>query len=111
MPVMVGAVGEILKALVVTVPPGVVIVIGPVAAPPPGTTNVMVLSFKTRNETGAPFSVRDVAPVKPEPVTVIVVPPTALAGLKLLKVGAGATLSSFLQPASHKLPTTTLAPV
>lgn len=109
MPVIVGAVGDMLKALVVTVPPGVTMVMVPVAEPL-GTVNVMVLSFTTKNPTGALANCTDVAPVKPEPVIVTIVPATALAGVKLVKVGAGVTTSSFLQLASHRVPSTTLAP-
>jgi len=108
--VMVGAVGDMLKGAVVTVPPGASIVIGPVIEPPRGTVKVIVVSFTTRNATGAVPSVTDVAPVKPEPVMVITAPPTPVAGLKPVTVGGAMVGSSFLQPASHKLPTTTLAP-
>lgn len=108
--VMVGAVGEMLKGLEVTVPLGVTIVMVPVALPPPGTTNVIVVSFTTKNEMADVPSSTEVAPVKPEPVIVTSVPPTPVVGLKLAIVGGAMVGSSFLQPASHKLPTTTLAP-
>jgi hypothetical protein len=108
--VMVGAVGDILKGLVMTVPPGASMVMGPVVEPPKGTVNVMVVSFTTRNATGAVPSVTDLVPVKPEPVIVITAPPTPVVGVKLVTVGGAIVGSSFLQLASHRLPTTTLAP-
>jgi hypothetical protein len=53
-----------------------------------------------------------VAPVKLRPVTVTVVPGIPLAGLKLVMPGGvGVTAgSSFLQLASHNVPTTAPAP-
>ena len=75
--------------VLVAVPPPVVTAIVPLVAPA-GTAKVMVLASTTvKPVTATPFSVRAVAPVKNEPVTVTVVPTGPLVGVKLAMSGAG----------------------
>ena len=73
------------------VPVPLVTAIGPLVAPV-GTFAVSVVAETTAN-VGAetPLNVTCVAPVKPEPVTVTVVPTGPDAGLKLVTAGAVAT--------------------
>jgi hypothetical protein len=94
------------------VPTGVVIAMGPLAAPD-GTVNVRLVGLTRVKVTGVlAASSTAVAPVKLIPVTVTIVPGIPLVGVKLIiPGGAGLAVgSSFLQLASHSVPTTALAP-
>ena len=73
--------------VVVAVPPGVVTAIGPVAAPV-GTVAVSDVSDTTVNGALVPAKVTLVAPVKPVPLIVTVVPTGPLVGLNDAMVGA-----------------------
>jgi hypothetical protein len=94
------------------VPTGVLMAMVPLAAPD-GTIKVRLVELTSVNVAGVlAASSTAVAPVKLRPVTVTVVPGTPLVGLKLvIPGGPGVTAgSSFLQLASHRVPTTALAP-
>ena len=76
-------------AVLVAVPPGVVMAIRPLLAPA-GTTKVSVVALTTVNPLMlAPLSLMAVAPVKFVPVTVTTVPGPPAVGVKLAMVGAG----------------------
>jgi hypothetical protein len=95
-------------AWLLALPPGVVTVKGPVVAPG-GTTTVIVVSLTITEEISDLPSETLMALEKPVPANVTVVPGRPLAGLKLMEVGGVGGVSSFLQPASHRLPATALA--
>lgn len=73
----------------VALPPGVVTVIGPLAAPL-GTVAVICVSEFTANVAAVPLKVTDVAPVNPVPVIVTLSPVAPLVGVKEPMAGAGA---------------------
>jgi hypothetical protein len=72
-----------------TVPPGVVTVIGPVVAPA-GTLVMISEATSVVTVAGVPLKVTEVAPVRPEPRMVTEVPILPDAGVMLLMVGGGA---------------------
>lgn len=75
--------------LLVAVPLGVVTLTRPELAPA-GTTNDKTIGLATvKLETGTPFSVSAVAPLKLAPSIVTVVPARPLVGVKLVIAGAG----------------------
>jgi hypothetical protein len=82
-------------SLLVAVPPGVVTVIVPLDAPA-GTVAAIDESEPTENEALAPANLTAVAPVKPEPPIVTLVPTGPLVGLNPLIVGAGTTVKLAL---------------
>jgi hypothetical protein len=88
--VMVMGLGSTVKAtLLVPVPPGpVTTIVATPAVAAVGTTKVRVVELVTLSVVVMPFSVTLVAPVKLVPVTVTTVPGSALAGAKLVIVGA-----------------------
>lgn len=112
--VMVGATTGVVVIVngsaVETGPLGVPTTIRPLGTPL-GTTNVRLVSLSTVYDTLTLPSCTAVAPVKRVPVTVTVVPAMPLVGVKLVIVGRATGSLSFLQLASHKLPSATLAPV
>ena len=73
--------------VLVPVPPGPVTATAPVVAPA-GTVVLIELSLVTVNAAAVPLNVTEVAPVKPEPLTVTAVPTGPLAGLKPETAGA-----------------------
>jgi hypothetical protein len=73
--------------LLVAVPPGVVILIGPLVAPV-GTVAVIWVAELTVNTEARPLNVTAVAPVKRDPVIVTRVPTGPFVGVKELIVGA-----------------------
>src|SRR6185312_15779089 len=94
----------------VAVPPAVVTLRGPLVAPA-GTTAVSWLSESTvKLLASVPLKLTRLAPVKPLPVSVTVLPAALLVGVKLVSVGAGGgvpepttlTLSSSLLAAVAK---------
>jgi hypothetical protein len=92
--------GLTLKLVVlVPVPPGVVTAIGPVVAPL-GTLVAMDVSFVTEKLAPIPPNVTDVAPVKPDPVKVTVVPTMPLGGVKLVTTGEAAKATVGASPAT-----------
>ena len=91
-------------------PPGVTTVIAAVWAVA-GTVKVMVVAFTTVKVAATVPTTRLVALVRLVPVRVMVTPGIPLVGEKLASVGAAGGASSFLQPASHRLPKAALAPV
>jgi hypothetical protein len=84
--------GKTAKArLLVAFPPGVVAVIGPDDGAAAGTAAVILISDWTLNAAATPPNFTAVAPVKPEPVIVTLVPIVPEDGLNELTTGAAAT--------------------
>jgi hypothetical protein len=77
--------------VLVAVPPGVVTLSRPDVTLG-GTTNVSVVAFTTVKLTGSPLRVTAVVFVRSVPITVTVVPTSPLAGLKLIRIGAGVVI-------------------
>jgi hypothetical protein len=73
---------------VVVVPPEVPTVMGPLLAPA-GTVALMAVSELTLNVAAVPLKLTVLAPVKPDPVMVTVVPTAPLTGVNALTDGAG----------------------
>ena len=90
-----GTVGTVTVKLLVLValPAGVVTVTGPVAAPA-GTTAWIAASDCTVKVALNPLNVTEVAPVRPEPLIVTLVPTAPLAGAKLAIVGGETTVNA-----------------
>jgi hypothetical protein len=87
--VIAGAGGRTVKLVpLVAVPPGVVTLIEPLAAPA-GTVAVICVAESTVYVAAAPLNATAVAPVRFVPVIVTVLPAAPLVGLKLPIVGAG----------------------
>jgi hypothetical protein len=81
--------------VLVAVPFGVVTPTGPLVAPA-GTVAVIWLSLSTRKLAAVPLKSTVLAPVKPLPAIVTLVPTGPLAGLKPLTAGGGATVKLVL---------------
>ena len=77
------------------VPPGVVTLIGPVVAPA-GAVACIVASEVTVKLAALPLNVTAVAPVKLVPLIVTLVPTRPFVGVKLVMIGAGITMKSFV---------------
>jgi hypothetical protein len=77
------------------VPPGVVTLIGPVVAPA-GAVACIVVSEVTVKLAALPLNVTAVAPVKLVPLIVTLVPTRPFVGVKLVMIGAGITMKSFV---------------
>ena len=78
--------------VVVTVPPGVVIVIGPVVAPVGTVAVIWVAEFTTTLVAVIPLNLTTVVPIKPEPEITTEVPVGPEVGVKDVIVGAGGVL-------------------
>ena len=77
----------------VAVPAGVVTLTDPLAAPA-GTNAWIAMSDRTVNVALTPLNVTEVAPVRPEPLIVTLVPTAPLAGAKLAIVGGETTVNA-----------------
>lgn len=85
-------VAKIVKSrALLTVPPGVMIVILPVVAPT-GTVAKMTVVLLTVKDAAFPLKDTAVAPVKFIPVSSTSFPTRPLSGVKLLRIGAGITV-------------------
>ena len=78
--------------VVVTVPPGVVIVIGPVVAPVGTVAVIWVAEFTTTLVAVAPLKLTWTDPTKPEPEITTEVPTCPEVGVKEVMVGAAGVL-------------------
>ena len=78
-------------AALVAVPAAVVTVTGPLTAPQ-GTVAVICVALATEKNAGAPAKVTALAPVKPLPVRVTLVPTAPEAGVKLASLGPPVTV-------------------
>src|SRR2546428_1519846 len=83
---MVGGVSTLNELALVAVPPGVVTLSGPVVAPA-GTVVWTAVSEVTVKVALVPLNATAVAPVKPDPLIVTLVPTGPLVGVKLAIVG------------------------
>lgn len=110
-PVITGAAGVKL-VLLRTVPPGVVIEMGP-AVTPKGTCAEICVEERTRNEVEASLNETSLAFVKFVPVIITVEPLAPVVGVKLVSVGAatGRTLKFVAEVAKPPLVTTVMGPV
>src|SRR5213595_831347 len=88
---MLGATVTVKLVELVAVPPGVVTLIAPVVAPL-GTAVVICVSVATVKVAAVPLNVTLLAPVKPEPLIVTLVPTGPLVGAKELITGGATTV-------------------
>jgi hypothetical protein len=83
--------GTVKVPLLVSVPPGVVTLIVPVVAPV-GTVVVILVEPFTVKVAAVPWNFTEVAPVKPVPLMVTLVPTAPLVGVKEVIVGGVVTV-------------------
>ena len=89
-PVISGGTRTVKSKELVAVPSGVVTVIGPVVAPSGTVAVIWVSSSTAKVGSGVPLKATSVAPVKPEPVMVTVVPTVPCVGENPVIVGSTA---------------------